>query len=142
MDKEMHAVSISCCRERPRSSSHFRVSEQPRNDCLFSPSAPAGACSGLPQGHGRPGSSLPCCLPPRCCQKRATLIHPLINAVHCISAIGISLHTFLDFQKMHLGHAYIHITVGSLEAQLVIICSLSSGVRAGLKSKYLWSEFA
>lgn len=28
MDKEMHAVSIACCRERPLSSSHFRVSEQ------------------------------------------------------------------------------------------------------------------
>lgn len=36
MDKEMHAVSVACCRERPLSSSHFRVSEQQRNDCLFS----------------------------------------------------------------------------------------------------------
>ncbi len=52
MDKEMPAVSVACCRERPPSSSHFRVSEQQRNDCLFSPSAPAGACSGLPQGDG------------------------------------------------------------------------------------------
>lgn len=38
--------------ERPPSSSHFRVSEQQRSDCLFSPSAPAGACSGLLQGRG------------------------------------------------------------------------------------------
>ena len=74
MDKEMHAMSISCCRVRPLSSSHFRASEQPRNDCLFSPLSPAGACSRFSLSHGRPGSSLPSCLPPLCCQRHTTVL--------------------------------------------------------------------
>lgn len=84
-DKETHAVSVACCRGRPPSSSHFRVSEQQRNDCLFSPSAPAGACSGLSSGPWRPGSSLPGCLPPSCCQWGATSPPvPPFNTVHCM----------------------------------------------------------
>lgn len=140
MDKEMHAVSVACCREGPLSSSHFRVSEQQRNDCLFSPSAPAGACSGLPQGHGDQA--------------------PLFHAVYHLTAVrGAQLSSSATDQHSPLYvcqrrlTAYIpqrscivatltDITVRALEAELLIICSLTSGVHACSKSKFLLLEFA
>lgn len=49
------------------------------------PPAPAGACSGLSSGPWRPGSSLPGCLPPSCCQWGATSpTVPPFNTVHCM----------------------------------------------------------
>ncbi|KAK5851865.1 hypothetical protein PBY51_023383 [Eleginops maclovinus] len=74
MDKERHAMSDACCRERTLSSSHFRVSEQQRNDCLFSPSAPAGACSGLPRGHGDTAPLFHAVYYLYCCETRPTLL--------------------------------------------------------------------
>lgn len=137
-DKETHAVSVACCRGRPPSSSHFRVSEQQRNDCLFSPSAPAGACSGLSSGPWRPGSSLPGCLPPSCCQWGATSPPvPPFNTVHCMlrqrrsSALEKRSAFELRLQMLQLQLQRI---------ELLIICGLTNGAHGGSKSKFVMTE--
>lgn len=137
----MHAVSVACCRERPRSSSHFRVSEQQRNDCLFSPSAPAGACSGLPQGHERPWL-LSSMLFTTSLLSEARIPPPVppINTVHCICPRVVSLHIFLSTQKKNT-YILTDVTNGALEAELLIIYSLTSEVHACSKVTLLLLEF-
>lgn len=72
-DKEMHAASIVRCWERPPSSSHFRVCEQQRNESVL-PLCSCRSVKWASSGPPRPDSSLPCCLPPRCCRRRTVFL--------------------------------------------------------------------
>lgn len=137
----MHAVSVACCRERPLSSSHFRVSEQQRNDCLFSPSAPAGACSGLPQGHGDP-APLFHAVYHLTAVRGATFLQCHRSTLSTVSVPETSHHIHYSALKKYFWAILTDISVRPLVAKLLIICSLTSGVHAGSKSKFLLMEFA
>jgi len=119
MDEEMHALSVACCRERPPSSSHFRVSERQRNDCLFSPSAPAGACCGLPQGH----------------RDRTPLfraVYHLTAATHLQPTVSVpgASHDIHTSSLKTCTWAILADRVTTLEGEHLIICSLTSGAHA------------
>lgn len=72
-DKDTHAASVVRCRERPLSSSHFRVCEQQRNESVL-PLCSCRSVKWASSGPPRPDSSLPCCLPPRCCRRRTAFL--------------------------------------------------------------------
>lgn len=101
------------------------------------PCAPAGACSGLSSGPRRPGSSLPCCLPPLCCQRCTTFLQCCWSTPSIVSARGVWLHACLSTQKC-IWATLPDITVKALEAKLLTICSLTSE----FKSIMLLIEFS
>lgn len=107
MDKERHAVSDACCRERPLSSSHFRVFWAAVKWLSVLSLCSCWGVRWTSSGPWRHGSSLPCYLLPLLLWEVPNSPPvPPVNTVHCVCARGLSLHTFLSTGNTNLGHTH------------------------------------
>lgn len=115
----------------------IRVSKKPAYDSPFSPLASVEEYIGLPPGHGRPGSRLLDCLPPCCCQRHTALLlwHWLTQCT--ISLPKAPLYTLSLILRYCCRSTVSSVRVRPSAAKCIMIISLTSGILAGLRSKYL-----
>lgn len=99
MDKETHPASIVAAGRdlRVHLISEFVSS---REMSLFSPLCSCWSVKWASSGPPRPDSSLPCCLPPRCCQRRTAFLQCQRSTQRRVA------HTVLSAHRMYLCYTH------------------------------------